>query len=67
MYWAFADWLNQGYFPYMEQRDILEPRQVICAGQMGADWLAQAFLFRGIEAQNIETQLSFGLLTWGLA
>ena len=25
LYWAFADWLEQGHFPYMEQREVSEP------------------------------------------
>lgn len=41
LYWAFADLLRQGFFPYTEQREVLEEMgQVICAEQARADGLA---------------------------
>lgn len=38
--WAFADWLKQGYFSSMEQRDFSEQGPVTCAEWASADWLA---------------------------
>ena len=37
LYWSFADWLEQSYFPYVKQREVLEPSQVTCAEQTVAD------------------------------
>lgn len=41
LHWPFAQWSEQdyGYFPYMEEREVLEPGQVVCAEQTVADWL----------------------------
>lgn len=30
LYRAFADWLKQGYFPKLEEREILELGQITC-------------------------------------
>lgn len=38
-------WLKLGYFPYVQQREVLEGGQVTCAEQASADWLTEACLF----------------------
>lgn len=52
LYWASADWLNQVSLPQMEQRDILELRQVSCMEKAGAGWLPSACLSGEAEPRN---------------
>lgn len=53
LHWAFADWLKQGYFPYMRLRGVLELGLVISAEQTRADWLTEALLFWESQARNL--------------
>ena len=61
LYWVFAGWLEQGF--YMKWKSILEQVSNLCWA--GKHWFVDlGLLFLG--EPSIETQLSFGLLTWGL-
>ena len=37
-YWSGLPF-NAGLFPYMEQREVLEPGEITCAGQVSTDQL----------------------------
>lgn len=63
LYWAFAGWLKQDYFLYMEQKDILKLGQVTHAEQASADSLNCLPL---LGEPSIKTYLCFGLLMWGV-
>ena len=42
---TLTDWLKQGYFLYLEQREVLQPSPETWAEEPNTEWLTLAFLF----------------------